>query len=103
MHHENGQAASAGTSPPKSKTGPHAPHVNPAASRPISTAIVAGHHQDEKRFATLAARYALSGNSLIRTERNDGPVIFYATRWGFSRALRDLAEAEAFLLQIGGR
>lgn len=45
------------------------------------------HELDCEVFATLAARFALAGHSLLRTEAKDGPVSFYARR---------------FLTQIGG-
>ena len=56
-----------------------------------------------KAFATLAARFALAGHTLTRSNPADGAVLYYAGRWGSSRALHDLDAAAQFLTQIGGR
>ena len=53
-------------------------------------------------FATLAARFALTGHTLTRSNPADGAVLYYAGRWGLSRALHDLDAAAQFLTQIGG-
>ena len=58
--------------------------------------------RDGKAFATLAARFALAGNSLTRSNPADGAVMYYAGRWGLSRVLPDLQAAAQFLAQIGG-
>ena len=55
-----------------------------------------------KAFATLAARFALAGHTLTRSNPADGAVLYYAGRWGLSRALHDLDAAAQFLTQIGG-
>jgi hypothetical protein len=55
-----------------------------------------------KAFATLAARYALAGHTLTRCSSPDGAVMYYAGRWGMSRALPDLQSAAQLLIQIGG-
>ena len=56
----------------------------------------------EKSFATLAARFALAGHTLTRSNPIDGAVIYYASRWGYTRAFHDLQTAANFLTQIGG-
>lgn len=53
---------------------------------------------DPKALASLQARYALAGFEL--RPQPDGTYI--AFRWGFSRELADMTEAEAFLRQVGG-
>ena len=58
--------------------------------------------REGKAFATLAARFALAGHTLTHSNPADGAVMYYAGRWGFSRALRDLDAAAQFLKQIGG-
>ena len=58
--------------------------------------------REGKAFASLAARFALAGHSLTRSNPADGAVIYYAGRWGLSRALPDLQVAAQFLVQIGG-
>jgi len=56
-----------------------------------------------KEFATLAARFAIAGYSLQRTDANDGEVNYYSVRWGLARHLRSIDEATSLLLQIGGK
>ena len=58
--------------------------------------------REGKAFATLAARFALIGHALTRSNPADGAVIYYAGRWGLSRALPDLGAAAQFLATIGG-
>lgn len=58
---------------------------------------------EEKRFATLAARYALAGHSLIRSQPGEGLAPYYCTRWGYLRPLQSLDGAEQFLEQIAGK
>ena len=55
-----------------------------------------------KAFATLVARFAIAGHTLTRSDPADGAVLYYAGRWGLSRALYDLDTAAQFLTQIGG-
>ena len=58
--------------------------------------------REGKAFATLAARFALAGHTLTRSNPADGAVMYHAGRWGLSRALPDLQAAAQFLAQIGG-
>ena len=58
--------------------------------------------REGKAFATLAARFALAGHTLTHSNPADGAVMYYAGRWGFSRALHDLDAAAQFLTQMGG-
>lgn len=60
-------------------------------------------HLDSKTFATLRAEFALAGHTLTRSTTADGASCLVAERWGLTRELVDLAEAHAFLMQIGGR
>ena len=57
---------------------------------------------DGKAFASLAARFALAGHTLSRSNPADGAGLYYVARWGMSRALPDLQAAAHFLAQIGG-
>lgn len=66
------------------------------------SAIVSDTTAASKTLAFLAARFALVGPTLTRTNPADGAGIYYATRWGISRALPDLQAAAQFLVQIGG-
>ena len=58
--------------------------------------------REGKAFASLAARFALAGHTLTRSNPADGAAMYYAGRWGLSRALPDLQAAAHFLAQIGG-
>ena len=58
--------------------------------------------QEGKAFARLAARFALAGHTLSRSNPADGAGLYYAARWGMSRALPYLQAAAQFLAQIGG-
>ena len=55
-----------------------------------------------KAFSSLAARFALAGHTLTRSNPADGAAMYYAGRWGLSRALPDLQAAAHFLAQIKG-
>ena len=55
-----------------------------------------------KAFASLAARFALTGHTLSRSNPAGGGGMFYAARWSMSRTLPDLQAAAHFLQQIGG-
>jgi hypothetical protein len=56
----------------------------------------------EKLFTTLRAQFAMRGHTLQRTSPTDGPVAYYAERWGLVRYLPTLDDARRFLVQIGG-
>ena len=58
--------------------------------------------REGKAFASLAARFALVGHTLTRSNPADGAVMYYAERWGLHRALPDLDAAAQFLTHIGG-
>ena len=58
--------------------------------------------REGKAFATLAARFAFAGQTLTHSNSADGAVLYYAGRWGLSRALHDLNAAAQFLVTIGG-
>jgi len=57
----------------------------------------------DKAFATLRAAFAMKGHSLHRTNPIDGPVTFWAERWGLVRYLPTIDAVGRFLAQIGGR
>ena len=50
----------------------------------------------------MRAQFALAGHTLVASTRSDGTPCLVATRWGLTRELADLDEAQAFLRQIGG-
>lgn len=58
---------------------------------------------DDKRFATLAAQYALAGHSLIRAQTDEGSAPYYCSRWGWIRPVASLEHAEQLLKQITGK
>lgn len=53
-----------------------------------------------KHFATLKAQFALHGHTLHQS--GPGPVSYLAEKWGMARYLPRLADAEQFLIQVGG-
>ena len=57
-----------------------------------------------KRFATLKAQFAKHGHTLHQSGPGDGPgpVSYLAEKWGMARHLPTLADAERFLIQVGG-
>lgn len=57
----------------------------------------------DKAFSTLRAAYAVTGHALYRTDPKDGPVTYWAERWGLVRYLPTLHDAGLFLAKIGGR
>ena len=57
----------------------------------------------DKAFQTLRAAFAMNGHALHRRDPADGPVSYWATRWGLARHLPTLHDAALFLAQIGGR
>lgn len=64
--------------------------------------ILAAQHAEEKRFAMLAAQFALAGHALIKTQPGRGSAPLYATRWGLIKPLASLDAAARFLREIGG-
>ena len=62
------------------------------------------HDTQAKRFATPQARFALMGHTLHQSGPGDGPgaVSYLVERWGMARHLPTLADADKFLLQVGG-
>lgn len=56
----------------------------------------------DKAFSTLRAAYAIRGHTLHRTDPKDGPVTYWAERWGLVRYLPTLGAVRVFLVQIGG-
>jgi len=59
---------------------------------------------EQKRFVTLKAQFAKHGHILRQTDPGDGPghVSYMAEKWGLARYLHSLADAERFLIQVGG-
>ena len=59
---------------------------------------------EAKRFAMLQAQFAKHGHTLHQSGPGDGsgPVSYLAEKWGMARYLPTLADAEKFLIQVGG-
>lgn len=76
------------------------PHLLKAAQQAIGLVDAAG----AKRFATLQARFALTGHTLRQCSPSDGPgpAGYLTERWGMARHLPTLEDADRFLAQIGG-
>ena len=53
-----------------------------------------------KAFATLAARFALGGYQLTRTDPHDGPVSYHLTRYGLVQHLPTLCDAQRLIEQL---
>ena len=64
----------------------------------------ASHDTEADRYAMLKAQFALHGHTLHQSGPGDGygPVSYLAERWGMARHLPTLADAEKFLIQVGG-
>ena len=61
------------------------------------------YERNDKAFSTLRAAFAMKGQTLHRTNPADGPVTYWAERWGLVRHLPTIDAARRFLEQIGGR
>lgn len=59
--------------------------------------------EPDKAFSDLAARAALAGWQLWRSDADDGPQRYFCGRWGQVRVLGDLVEVEQFLQQVAPR
>lgn len=76
---------------------PHGPDANCRYS-----ANEAQDRHEEKQFSTLRAKLALMDHTLHRSDRDDGPRVFFIARKGIARELRDLTAVARFLDQVGG-
>lgn len=57
---------------------------------------------DAKTFATLQARAALVGVSLVRSTDDRDRTVFIASKWSMTRQLDSFEAVEVFLQRIGG-
>ena len=64
--------------------------------------IVADQGAAHKRFATLAAQFALCGHAFVKARGDDTRAPYYLMRWGWIKPIASLDAAERFLRQIGG-
>ena len=65
----------------------------------MTTAAVTVH---PKTWATLQARAALLGVSLVRSTDDREREVFIASKWSMTRQLDSVAAVEEFLRRIGG-
>ena len=87
------------TTPKKKPTG----DGNPTAGGAINDLDFPTTERNYKAFSTLRAAFAMKGHTLHRTDPADGPVSYWAERWGHVRHLPTIDAARRFLEQIGGR
>lgn len=85
------------TTPKEKPTGDGNPTAGHTDSQTVQNPADAG-----KTFANLAVRFAQAGHTLTCSNPANGAAMYYATRWGLSRALPDLQAAANFLAKIGG-
>ena len=64
--------------------------------------IFSTRQREGKAFTTLAARFALAGHTLTRSNPADGVVLYYAGCWGQTRELTDLDAAASWLDHVTG-
>ena len=77
--------------------------LDSTATNPPFVASLSYPTAEDKRFATLAAQYALAGHSLIRPHPSEAQAPYYCTRWGYLRPVHSLDHAEQLLEQITGK
>jgi hypothetical protein len=88
------------TTPKETPTG----KVNPTAGDAINNHFkYPTDERGDKAFVTLRAAFAIEGHALYRTDPKNGPVTFWAERWGMVKYLPTIDAARRFLHQIGGR
>ena len=74
--------------------------------KPSGSANYPASHTDRQIVAAgddTGKRFAVAGHTLTRSNPANGAALYYAGRWGLSRALPDLQAAAHFLAQIGGK
>lgn len=76
---------------------------NPTAGNTIDDLNFPTSERSDKAFTKLCAAFAMRGHTLHRTDPADGPVTYWAERWGLVRYLPSIDTARRFLEQIGGR
>lgn len=57
----------------------------------------------EKEFTTWQARFAMVGNTLTRSNPDDGAVTYFVSRWGMAKEIHTATDLQAFFLQLGGK
>lgn len=92
-----------GGATPKSDNAPDRGDGGGAANQTFNDLDFPTGQRPGKAFESLRAAFALRGHTLHRTDPTDGPVTYWAERWGLVRFLPTLHDAALFLAQIGGR
>ena len=80
---------------------PDAANVEGPVQTQTQCLIVEQPTDEGKQFATLRALLAMKGHALHRTDRDDGQIHFYVTRWNLVRELQSIAAVRAFAEQVG--
>jgi len=83
--------------------GPDAPHDRPALETQNNDLDFPTAARLDKDFSKLRTAFERHGHHLHRSHPTDGPVTFWAERWGLVRFLPTIDAARRFLEQIGGR
>lgn len=83
--------------------GPDAPHDRPALETQNNDLDFPTAASLDKDFSKLRTAFERHGHHLHRSHPTDGPVTFWAERWGLVRFLPTIDSARRFLEQIGGR
>lgn len=76
---------------------------NPTAGNTINDLDFPTAKREDKAFSALRAAFSSKGHALQRANPADGPVSYWAERWGLVRHLPTIDAARRFLEQIGGR
>ena len=58
---------------------------------------------DRKAFELFRAACAFKAYTLARSNPDDGPVTYWASRWNLVTELRTLADVANFVIRIGGQ
>lgn len=88
------------TTPKEKPTGDGNPTAGSAINNDLDFPTT---ERSDKAFLTLRAAFALNGHTLHRTNPADGPVTYWAERWGLVHHLPTIDTARRFLEKIGGR
>ncbi len=58
-------------------------------------------HRECKAYTTRAARLAIVGHTLVRSNPADGAVLYFVGRWGYVKTCASLDAVAQFAAQIG--
>lgn len=75
--------------------------ADPAPSSLVAPTFGIGHRPVQEHEATLSARAALIGATLVATTSDNGRPAWLLTRWAFTREFARLGEVERLLDTMG--